>query len=281
MIVYGKNRADEIKDHLHTQIINNNLTPHLAIILASENQASKTYIKYKQIAALDIGITISVYNFIESELKECRQTIEFLNSDIEVYGVIVQLPMYPSWPTHELVESVNLEKDVDGFRTNSLFTPATGEAVWEMLNEFATIEKYDTVDSFLQNKQISVLGKGKTAGKPIANVLRNHNINFNLIDSKTLNPDSIIQQSDIVISATGIKNIINGQNIKKDSYIIGVGVGKETFDGENKIYGDINEDEIKNIAKLYCPTIGGIGPLTIACLLQNVVIASQKQQDKV
>ena len=107
--------------------------------------------------------------------------------------------------------------------------------------------------------------------------MQDEKVIFSLIDSKTENPDQIIKQADVVISATGKKNIISGDKIKNDCYVIGVGVGKETIDQEEKIYGDINEEEISQKAKLYCPTIGGIGPLTIACLLRNVVEAAKNK----
>jgi 5,10-methylene-tetrahydrofolate dehydrogenase/methenyl tetrahydrofolate cyclohydrolase len=131
----------------------------------------------------------------------------------------------------------------------------------------ARIEGFDSIEKFLEGKTITVLGRGKTAGKPIRELLMKKGYEANLIHSQTPNPDDIIKNSDIIISATGKKNIINSSNIRPGCFVIGVGVNKE---GE-KTVGDLDEAAIAETAKLYCPTIGGIGPLTIACLLRNVV----------
>ncbi len=136
-----------------------------------------------------------------------------------------------------------------------------------MLTAFALLEGFPETKEFLKNKKVVLLGKGKTAGGPIRDLLLGKDINFTLIDSKTEDPDLLIKEADVIISATGKKNIITGEKIKKGSFVIGVGVGKDS----GEIYGDIEEKSVSEIAKLYCPTIGGIGPLTIVCLLRNVI----------
>jgi 5,10-methylene-tetrahydrofolate dehydrogenase/methenyl tetrahydrofolate cyclohydrolase len=141
-----------------------------------------------------------------------------------------------------------------------------------MLSEFARLDGEQSAKDFLNGKIITVLGRGKTAGKPTRELLMKKGYEVNLIHSQTPDPDGIIKSSDIIISATGKKHIINGSNIKSGSYVIGVGVGKE----DEKTIGDLAEGEIAEIAKLYCPTIGGIGPLTIACLLRNVVASAKR-----
>ncbi len=274
MIVLGKPLAETILLDLKERIESHNLKPHLVIILAGENLASRTYIKYKKIAAERIGLTVTVKEFAENQSTQCINTIAQLNQDPTVHGIIVQLPVFASWPTEEVVNAVALHKDVDGFLPHSPFTPATADGVWEMLGEFARLEKFSSTEGFLKNKNIVVLGKGRTAGKPTRDLLRTKGFESQLIDSKTENPDHIISQSDVVITATGKKHIIHADNIKEGSYVIGVGVGKEIVEGQEKLFGDIDEHQIREKAALYCPTIGGIGPLTIACLLRNVVIAS-------
>ena len=123
-----------------------------------------------------------------------------------------------------------------------------------------------------------VLGLGKAAGGPTVKLLEEKGFRVESIVKETENPTPIIKSGDIVISATGIKNIINKTNLKKGAYVVGVGVGKEMVDGEEKIYGDIKEDEVSRLAKFYCPTIGGIGPLTIVSLLKNVVESAKKER---
>ncbi len=277
MIVSGKPIAQKILEDVRQQIETNHLHPDLAIILAGENPASRMYIKHKTKVGAEIGINVITYEFAASVPDECMRTIDALNNDPQTNGIIVQLPLYPNWVTDNFVNRVAPQKDVDGFVPRTPFIPATAEATWEMLSEFARLEGYPITESFLQGKKIVVLGKGKTAGKPVRELLKTKGFDSALIDSKTKHPDDIIRESDIIVSATGKKNIINATNVKDSSYVIGIGVGKEIVGDTTKTFGDIDEEGIENRAKLICPTIGGIGPLTIACLLRNVSTATLKQ----
>lgn len=267
MKVPGKPLADSILNALKLEIQEDKLHPGLAIILANNTGASRLYVENKLNRAAEIGIEASLFHFDEIHQGEALDKIGQLNDDPKVNGIIIQFPVYDSWNFDELFQLVDSKKDVDGFKTDSPFIPATAAGVWEMLGEFARIEGFNSADEFLGGKIITVLGRGRTAGKPIRELLRKKGFAVNLIHSQTPNPDDIIRNSDVIISATGKKNIINASNLKSGAYVIGVGVGKE----DDKTIGDLAEDQIADIAKLYCPTIGGIGPLTIACLLSNVV----------
>ncbi len=271
MKVSGKEVADAISKKLQKEISRFKVKPGLAIILAGNSPSSRIYVNNKIKRAEQIGIKADLFEFSQNEFADCLKTIQKLNQDSRIHGIIVQHPTFEGWDFDRLVSSVDLKKDVDGFLTNSPFRGATALAVWEMLEAFAAIEGFSSAEEFLNGKNIALLGKGKTAGGPTRNLLQEKKIVFTLIDSKTENPDQIIGDADVVISATGRKNIITGNKIKKDSYVIGVGVGKEFIDNEQKIFGDIEEETVSQKAKLYCPTIGGIGPLTIVCLLENVV----------
>lgn len=255
--------------------VNNCITkPHLAVVLATNNPAPHMYVSIKSRRAQEIGVTLSKYEYTSVEQEQCIKTINDLNANPNIHGILIQLPMYENWNSEEYVNAVSPNKDVDGFLPNSRFKPATGLAVWEMLTEFAKLEQYPSAYDFLKDKNIVILGKGKTAGKPAADLLRENKLNPTIIDTKTINPTELIAVADVIISATGRKHIIKGSSIKEGAYVIGIGVGKETIDGEEKIYGDIEETEIDQKTKLWCPTIGGIGPLTIACLLRNTVNAA-------
>lgn len=276
MKVSGKEVAEGILKKLEQEIKKNKLHPGLAIILAGEDPFSRIYVRNKIKNAKRIGIDARLFEFSRNEKEKVLQTIKKLNEDSSVDGIIIQYPVYEGWKFDELANKVDPQKDVDGFLIDSPFRGATALGVWEMLYAFAKHEGFKNVKNFLNGKNIVLLGKGKTAGGPTRSLLQNEGINFTLIDSKTENPNKIIKKADVVISATGKKNIINGSNIKRGTYVIGVGIGKEIIDGKEKIYGDINEEEVSKKAKLYCPTIGGIGPLTVACLLRNVVESSKK-----
>lgn len=271
MKISGTPIAKAILDELKQQIQSFALQPHLAIILATDNPSPKMYVSIKLRRAAEIGLKTTVYEFSPATPQQALETIHVLNSDQSVHGILVQLPMYDHWVAEDYVTTVAPSKDVDGFLPNSQFKPATGLAVWEMLKNFAQQESYHNVHDFLNGKQITVVGKGKTAGKPAIEILKSEGFNPTIIDTKTSNPNEILQNSDIIISAVGKRHLITADNIKAGSYLIGIGVGKELHEGKERIYGDIDEESIQDKAKLYCPTIGGIGPLTIACLLRNVV----------
>ena len=146
-------------------------------------------------------------------------------------------------------------------------------AVWEMLTAFSLLEGFKKTERFLRKKKIVLIGKGKAAGRPILKLLTKKGLpagrqgfKIEVVDKDTKNPTSIIKKGDVVISATGVKNIVNKNNLKKGVYVVGVG------------YGDLNEIEVANLAKLYNPNIGGIGPLTIVSLLKNVVISGTRSK---
>lgn len=275
MRVSGKEVADAIAKKLAAEIESKNLKPNLVIILAGNNPASRIYVNNKLKAAKSIGIKASLLEFNESQQNEFLKTLQDLNSDSNIDGVIVQYPVYPTWDFEAILQKLNPQKDVDGFLKDSPFSPATALGVWEMLTAFSKLEGFESTEEFLKGKNIVVLGRGKTAGQPTFELIQKKGFNPMQINSKTENPNKIIKKADVVISATGVKNIINKDNLKTGAYVIGVGVGREDIGGELKTYGDINEEEVARIAKLYCPTIGGIGPLTIVSLLKNVVKSAQ------
>lgn len=277
MRVSGKEVAEAILKKLEVEIQEKSLKPSLAIILAGDNPSSKLYVNNKIKAAQRIGINVDLHEFTRDEKEKCLDTIKQLNSDQKINGIIIQYPVYDSWNFDEFEQSIDPQKDVDGFLENSPFSGATALGVWEMLTAFSLIEGFTKTEDFLKDKKIVMIGKGKAAGGPITKLLESKGFEVFCVVKETENPDDIISTGDVVISAAGVKNIVSKANLKKDSYVIGVGVGKETIDGVEKIYGDINEEEVSQIAKLYCPTIGGIGPLTIVCLLRNVVESTQNR----
>ena len=271
MKVSGKVVADAIAQKLKKEIKVLKIKPTLAIILAGEDPSSKIYVNFKIKRAKQIGINIKNFEFSKRQFKKCLETIQKLNADNKVHGIIIQYPVFKGWDFEELISKIDSKKDVDGFREDSPFLGATAMGVWEMLTAFGLLEGFSKAEDLLKDKKIVLLGRGKTAGGPIKKLLESHGTKINVIHSKTENPDKEIKKADVVISATGRKNIINKNNLKRDVYVIGVGVGKEIVQGKEKIYGDIYEKDVAKIAKLYCPTVGGIGPLTIVCLLKNLL----------
>lgn len=278
MKVSGKVVAEAILKKLEKEIKDKNLKPGLAIILANHNSSSRIYVNNKIKTAKRIGISTKLFEFSENEQSKVLETIKSLNKNSKVHGMIVQYPVYEGWNFEEFEKDINPQKDVDGFLENSPYSGATAMAVWEMLTAFALLERFKRTQRFLKGKKIVLIGKGKAAGGPTFKLLTNKGFEVDIVEKDTKNPRQIIKKGDVVISATGVKNIVNKSNLKKGSYVVGVGVGKEIVDGKEKIYGDIKEDEVSEIAKLYNPNIGGIGPLTIVSLLKNVVESAKRSK---
>lgn len=272
MKVFGKVVADAIAVKLADEARKLKVTPTLAIILAGEDPSSRLYVEYKIKRAKEIGVDIKFFEFERDDHEKFLKTIDRLNKDEKVHGIIIQYPIFKEWNFDEVFSKVDPKKDVDGFSEESPYKGATALAVWEMLTAFAILEGFSKAEKFLEKKKVVLLGKGKTAGGPIRDLLKSKKIKFHLIDSKTEKPEELIKNADVIISATGRKNIITGGKIKEGSFVIGVGVGKE----DGKTYGDIEESSVSKKAKFYCPTIGGIGPLTVVSLLNNVVESARR-----
>ena len=275
MIVKGTPQAKKILHTLKHEVTLQSLSPKLAIIYAGDDPASERYLERKRIAGSKCGVEVVMFPFKETEQQECLQKIQELNANTSVHGIIVQLPVYSSWDTAHMVGAVHPAKDVDGFLPDSPYTEATANAIWEMLYQFAYIEGYESTDEFLQGKKIAVLGRGRTAGGPAIRLLEKKGYNPTVITSQTENPDEITRQADVIITAVGKEGLIHAGNIKDGVYVVNVGIDVKEVEGETQYVGDIVEEEIARIARLYCPALNGVGPLTVACLLNNVVMSAK------
>lgn len=287
MRIDGKEIAQKILQNLSFKVI-----PHLVIILIGDNPAWKAYVRQKELKAKEIGAKTTTLNLaLNASTEELLKTIEQLNNDSNVHGIIVQRPL----PTHLEQEKISLaitpQKDIDGFHPNSKFEMPLAVAVLKILEEIFQLQRLHlregvtltqgvTLTTWLKTKKIVIIGKGETGGGPIIQKLRKLGIKPEIIDSKTPNPQLLTKTADIIISCVGKPNVIQPENIKKDLpagrqgvILISVGLYREE---DGKLHGDYDEEEIKDIAAFYTPTPGGVGPVNIACLLENLVKATEK-----
>jgi len=306
-----KNRVETLKEKLFPAD-RNGIAPHLAIILVDKNPASLAYVNQKKLKGKIIGAKITVKR-ISQNITQAKllKTIKQLNNDSNIHGIIVQRPLPPSINTNEISLAINLNKDVDGFHPNSKFQPPITLAVLRILeevywkksearnpkhetnsnvqntnfqNKFLSFGhlNFDIVSSFdirysnfvswLSSQKIVIIGKGETGGRPIIDILRKMGVQPIVIDSKTSNPQKLTKKADIIISAVGKENVVSKEMLKKGVILIGVGLYKGR---SGKMQGDYDEEKIKNIASFYTPTPGGVGPINVAMLLQNLVSATE------
>lgn len=245
MRIDGKQIADTILASLK----NTGAKPALAIIQIGDDPASSAYIRQKQKAAEQIGVKIILSNNLTD--------VDSYNIDKNIHGIIIQRPV----PGNLDIPKVTVKKDVDGFLPNSPFEVPVALAVGEILKNVHITEK-----------NIVIIGRGETAGKPIAAYFQKQNCTTSVISSQTPNPEKILRNADIIISCVGKEKIITSSNIKPGVILISVGIWRDDL---GKLHGDYEEDDIKNIASFYTPTPGGVGPINVACLMQNVVKAAQ------
>ena len=242
MKIDGRAIADKILANLHVSG-----TPTLAVIQVGDDEASNTYIAQKKKAAERIGARI-IHTRLSNKIKvdKINKLIEQYNNDQTVHGIIVQRPL----PREYKMIQIILSKDVDGFLANSPYTPPVAAAVITILKEIGQ-----------KPTSCVVIGRGETAGSPITETLHKNGWEVTVVHSRTENPAKIIKGAQIIISCVGNRKVITRDMVHKDTILIGVG------------RGDYDEEEIKDRVAYYTPTPGGVGPVNVACLMQNLVIA--------
>ncbi len=253
--------------------------PTLAVILVGDDPASLAYIRQKQKAAERIGAAIHFDHLPNATtVEDLREKIWKYNKDKAVHGLIIQRPVpIQTGDTKGILESVAREKDIDGFLPNSPFDVPVAVAVGEIL---ISIYKHIQPEEknymrWLQHRRITVIGRGETAGAPIGRYLNNNDCATSVIHASTPNPLEILKQSDIIISCVGKEGVVPREAVKPGSILISVGLWR---DAQGKLRGDYNEEDIADITSWYTPTPGGVGPVNVACLMQNLIKACKMKQ---
>lgn len=280
MILDGKLIAETLLQKIAAQIgilISQGITPTLAVILVGDDPGSLSYIKQKQKAGERVGIRVVFEHFTDAISPEILESaIAHYNADASVHGLIVQRPV-PSFigSTGNILDSVSIAKDVDGFLPNSPYQVPVARGVMTLLEHAHTSLHdqgliQDTFLDWIRKERIAVIGRGETAGRPIAALLTKMECATSVITSATIHPESILKQSGIIISCVGKKEVIKKSYISNGTILISVGLWR---DSAGKLHGDYESDDIQHIASFYTPTPGGVGPVNVASLMQNVVDA--------
>lgn len=280
MKINGTNIADEIKDSLNKRIGNliaRGVTPKIAIITLGDESSWESYVSQKLKVADLLGIKAVLINLADSDEKTLLKTIHEIDVDPLYHGIIVQRPMPTNISREKVIEAISASKDIDGFRPDSPFEVPVWLAVRRLLEQSLAQSskllprgKAGKAQS-LGELKFAVLGKGETAGGPIARGLKRMGIEPKIIDSKTENPKSILKKADVIISAVGKSRVVVPENLKSGVVLIGVGTHNE----DGKIRGDYRAIEIESVAKNFTTTPGGVGPVNLAYLFSNLVTAAE------
>ena len=278
MRIDGKKIASEILDKLKPSVLElkqSGITPTMAIILMGSNEASNIYVKQKGIKAKEIGARVKVFPVKEATTNDdLTKLVKKLDKNPKIHGIILQRPAPPNIKVDELTNLVSPDKEVDGFGEKPNYPVPVAQAVILMLKGVHRhLGSKINFANWLKAKRIAVIGKGQTAGHPIIELLNKHGVKPWVIDSKTKNRGEILKNSDIIISAVG-KRVLTSKEVKKDVVLIGVGIYS---DQNGKLKGDYDDSDMEKIASFYSPTPGGVGPLNVACLMENLLSAAMNQ----
>jgi len=279
MVLSGKDIAEKVYQTLQKRVLKlkeKNITPHLVVFLIGESPASVAYVNQKEKKGTEVGCKITVLRLPETiTTEELEEKVKLLNEDPYVHGILIQRPVPNHVDIEKLVNLTDPEKDIDGFHADSPYTLPLPLAVVKILEEVHE-QKSDNnqFTSWLQSKNIVITGKGPTGGGPIIKHLKSLNVTPIVIDSKTENPKELLKQADIVVASIGKENMIKAEDLKQGVVLVGVGILRGA---DGKLHGDYREEDVDKIASYYTPTPGGVGPVNVAMLIDNLLTATEKQ----
>lgn len=263
----GKKLASQILDDLKQKVLNHNEVPSLAVILANNNPASSIYVSKKETTAKALGFNSTVYKF-DSDVRENEiiELINKLNNDPKVNAILVQLPVFDHLNEQKLIEAINPIKDVDGFHPVNLGKLLIGVEPYSIActpKGIIRLLKENSIE--IEGKNAVVVGRSNIVGKPLAVLLTKENATVTLAHSKTKNLAAVTKQADILISAVGAPNLITKDMVKQGAIVIDVGINRVN----DKLVGDVNYPEVSEVAGFITPVPGGVGPMTVASLMEN------------
>lgn len=267
-IIDGKKIADSI----YERIKRNSFTPYepkLTIVQVGDNPASNVFIKIKRARADELGIDTKLVKFSDTITQNDLKTkIQKLAKDVNNTGILVQLPLPNHFVTQEVIDCIPAEKDVDGLTSTSLGSIGTGQYLPAVVG--AVEEALDSLDTEYTGAKVTVIGGGKHVGLPIANYLSFLGATVTICNEFTENIKEFSLKSDIVITAVGKPQIFDKSYFCNDSVVVDVGTSKDTA---GKIVGDVNFVDVEPYVKAITPVLGGIGPVTVSVLLEQLIKA--------
>ena len=273
-IISGKELALKIREHLKQKIEKSGAHPKLAVILAGHDGASEIYVKNKQKAAAEVGIETELFLFEDDvSQNQLENLIDRLNQDKTVNGILLQLPLPEGLDSSALLKRIDYQKDVDGFHPYNIGLLQNGdEAAVVAATPKGVLRMLKETHISLEGKNALVIGRSVIVGKPTSMLLLKENCTVTTAHSHTKNLKEICQRADVVVAACGQPKMIKKDWIKKGAVVIDVGTTRVN----GKLYGDVDFDEVSEVASFITPVPGGVGPMTVAMLMKNTVAAAEK-----
>lgn len=280
-IINGKDLAQELRMSLKdevTELKQKGINPHLTVVLVGDNPASRSYVKGKEKAAAEVGISSSVIELpATTSEEELLDQIHKLNEDSVVNGILVQLPLPKHISEQKVIDTINPNKDVDGFHPINVGKMMLGEDTFLPCTPYGIITMLKSRNINIEGKHAVIIGRSNIVGKPVGQLLLNENATVTYCHSRTANLRELTSKADILIVAIGRPNAITADDIKEGAVVIDVGINRlET----GKLTGDVDFNSAVEKASYITPVPKGVGPMTIAMLLENTVKAAKGLENR-
>jgi 5,10-methylene-tetrahydrofolate dehydrogenase/methenyl tetrahydrofolate cyclohydrolase len=285
-LIDGKGIAKTIQEELTAEVAalknDHGLTPGLATVLVGSDPASQTYVRMKRRRCAEVGIDATGVELdATATQEEVEAEVQQLNADPTIHGILVQLPLPDHLDEERVLSAIDLHKDVDGFHPvnigrlamkgrTPLFAPATPSGIIELL---------DRIGVGIEGKEAVILGRSNIVGLPVSMLLLKRNATITICHSRTRDLPAVVKRADILIAAVGRTAMVKGDWVKPGAVVIDVGINRvddATRKRGYRLVGDVAFDEVKEVAGWITPVPGGVGPMTIAMLLQNTVTAAKR-----
>ncbi len=275
-IIDGRKIAADLCSELTSKVSLLKQPPYLVAIIVGDDPASHVYVKRKETAAKRVGIRSKIISLPSDTTEdELLSHIWSLNADPGVHGILVQLPLPKSIRTEIIIEEIDPNKDVDGFHPTNVGYLASGNARYAPCTPTGIMKLLDNAGAVLPGASALMVGCSAIVGRPTALMLNQADATVTIAHKLTRNLPELCSKSDIIVVAAGCPNLIRGNFIQRDAIIIDVGINRMA---NGSLVGDVAFDECIGIAKAITPVPGGVGPMTIACLLENTFMAATRKE---
>ena len=282
MILDGKALSNKILDEISKEhdfmLKKNGRRAGLVVVIVGDDKASRVYVKNKRMTCEKVGFFTETIDFSSNiSEEELLKEIERLNNDERFDGILVQLPLPKHIDELKVLNAINPDKDVDGFHFNNIGKMVVGDDTGFLsCTPYGIMQLFDEYNINVEGKDVVIIGRSNIVGKPMALLLIQKRATVQVCNTRTKDMREKLKNADIVISAAGVPNLIGKEDIKKGAVVIDVGINR--VDG--KICGDVNFEEVKDIASYITPVPGGVGPMTIASLMKNTLKSYRMRVDK-
>lgn len=281
VIIDGKALAKKVRGNLKEEceeLKKQGINPRLAVIMVGDNPASKVYVRNKNKACNEVGIEYEEHLLDETTTQEeLNSLIKKLNDTKEVSGILLQSPVPKHLDINQAFKAITYRKDVDGFTPSSVGKLVIGEDTFVSCTPFGVMKMFEEYNIDLTGKDVVIIGRSNIVGKPLAQCCLAKNATVTVCHSKTKNLEEHTKRADILIAAIGKAKFVTKDMVKEGAVVIDVGINRNE---EGKLVGDVDFAEVEKIASYITPVPGGVGPMTVAMLMNNVIKAAKEQSNE-